>query len=448
MAGGGRQNRGRVAVLRVFRAADRGMAMGHLDGKIAFVPFAAPGDRVEVEIVREKRRYVETRLRTVLEPSPLRRAPACPRFGECGGCQWQHLPYSEQVAAKDQGFRGLLKSRLGPDAVRRFLPPLAAPAEWGYRNRVGLKVRRIGGRVSTGFFARGSHRLVAVDRCPVAHPSINALMPVLGAFLQAFPPAMGHLPQVDIQVDDRERPWVVFHLIRPVAAAEIGLLERFLADGHLAGAFVQTGRKNALAPVGNTRGPIPFSVEAGGTPLPVPVPPGGFVQANRAVNQLLTDRVVALSDLYRHGDVLDLYAGAGNFTLPLATAARGVIAVEAYPPAAATCRDSAARAGLGNVQVLARPVTPGLHQHLDGMRPRFALLDPPRTGAAEAIPFLLGIRPGHVLYVSCSPPTLVRDLRALLAGGYRITWARIADMFPQTAHVESLVLLTGSPGGA
>ena len=130
---------GRVEILHVFAAADRGMAMGHLRGKVAFVPFAAPGDRVEVQVVREKRRHLETRLLRVLDPSPLRREPHCRHFGVCGGCQWQHLPYPEQLEAKARSFRGFLRSRLGSAAEETFRPPIAAPSEWGYRNRGGTQ---------------------------------------------------------------------------------------------------------------------------------------------------------------------------------------------------------------------------------------------------------------------------------------------------------------------
>ncbi|GAB4260455.1 MAG: 23S rRNA (uracil(1939)-C(5))-methyltransferase RlmD [Deferrisomatales bacterium] len=432
-----------MRTLKIFAAADRGMAMGHLDGKVAFVPFAAPGDVVEVQVVREKRRYVETRLVRILEPSPTRRPARCPHFGVCGGCQWQHLPYPDQLDAKARSFRGLLRSRLRL-AEDRFLTPLASPTEWGYRNRVGWKVRQVGGTVRVGYFARGTHRLVALGACPVAHPAIQSLLPRLTAFFQGFAPARGHLPQVDVQVDGEERLWAVFHRLRPFTPGERSALEGFLESESLAGAALQGGRKSTLEPLGGRAGggKMTFRIQVGSRALSLAVSPGGFVQANPGVNQALVDAVADLAPLYRGRDVVDLYCGAGNFTLPLALAARRVVGVEGYPPAAADAADNARRNGLPEVRTLAAPVPEGLEQLIrEGFRPWFALLDPPREGAADAVTALGRLAPAHILYVSCSPATLTRDLHLLQGQGYRVEWTRMADMFPQTAHVESLTLL-------
>ncbi|WP_025322510.1 class I SAM-dependent RNA methyltransferase [Deferrisoma camini] len=439
--------------IRVFALADRGMSMAHLDGKVAFVPRAAPGDTVEVEVVREKRRYVTCRLLEVVTPSPLRRPPACPHFGRCGGCHWQHLPYPDQLAAKDRSFRGFVRSRLGAGAEGRFRDPIPSPRELGYRNRVGWKVRRLGDRVGVGYFAEGTHRLVPVAACPVAHPALEGLLEPLTRFLQGFRPARGHLPQVDLQVDGEGGVWAVFHLLRPLEPDERRELLGFCGRAGLRAAAVQAGRKHSLEPLGEDPGPMPFSVRAGGRVLPVGVRPGGFVQANPWVNQALVDEVASLAPLYRGGEVLELYAGAGNFTLPLGLEARRVVAVEGYPPAAEDLARNARALGWDHVEARAEPAGRALERLArQGFRPRFALLDPPREGAADAMEALADLAPEHILYVSCSPPTLVRDLGVLLGRGYRIEWIRAADMFPQTAHLESLTLLrlalTPRNGGA
>ncbi len=429
--------------VRVFALADRGMGMAHLDGKVAFVPRAAPGDTVEVEVVREKRRYVTCRLVRVVAPSPLRRPPACPHFGRCGGCHWQHLPYPEQLAAKARSFQGFVRSRLGVGATGRFRDPIASPKELGYRNRVGWKVRQLGERVGVGYFGEGTHRLVPVSECPVAHPALEGLLEPLTRFLQGFRPARGHLPQVDLQVDGEGGVWAVFHTLRALEPAERRELLEFCGRAGLRGAAVQAGRKHTLEPLAQDLGPMPFSVRAAGRDLPVGVRPGGFVQANPWVNQTLVDEVAALAALYRGGEVLELYAGAGNFTLALGLEARRVVAVEGYPPAAEDLARNT-QALLGWTHVEARPESAA--RALDrlarqGFRPQFALLDPPREGASEAMEGLASLAPEHILYVSCSPSTLVRDLGILLGRGYQIEWIRAADMFPQTAHLESLTLL-------
>jgi 23S rRNA (uracil1939-C5)-methyltransferase len=420
------------------------MALGHLEGKVVFVPLGAPGDRVEAAIVREKSRYAQARLLRVLEPSPDRREPPCPHFGVCGGCQWQHVSYGAQLAGKAESFRGFLESRLGSLAPGLFRPALAAPRQWGYRNRAGLKVRAAGGRVLLGYFARGTHRLVPIARCPILEPSLQAFLPKLGDFLQGFPPARGALPQVDLQVDGKGGLWTIFHLLREPTGKEREDLGRFAAAAGATGACLQRGRKHTLEPLGSEaeQRRMPFPLRAGGRDLALGVSTGGFAQANTAVNQALVDEVVSLRGLYGGRDALDLYCGAGNFTLPLALAARSVVGIEGYPPAAKDAAANAAANGLGNVRVFPSGADEGLRRlAAEGFRPEFALLDPPREGALEAIPLLADLAPAHILYVSCAPPTLARDLGLLRARGYRPEWIVPADMFPQTSHLESATLL-------
>ena len=427
-------------IVRPFAVADRGMAMAHVRGKVAFVPFAAPGDRVEVEVVRERRRYVETRLVRVIESSPLRRPARCPHFGVCGGCQWQHLPYDVQLRSKDRSFRGLLRTRLGVEPA--FRDPAPSPAEWGYRNRVAWKVRWFDGCAHVGYFRQGSHRLVPLRTCPVARAELDALLQPLGDFLRGFGPARGRLPQVDLQVDGEGSVWAVVHLLVPLSPPEARQLAAFFHRMGVRGTFVQAGRKDTLRPVGKAPGRMVFPLDAGGERFRLAVSPGGFVQANFGVNRILVEEVIALEERYRGRTVLDLYAGAGNFTLPLARAAGRVVAVEGYPPAAHDAADNAKRHGMDHVEVLARPVERALGDLARAsVRPEFVLLDPPREGARPALEALVALAPAHILYVSCSPATLVRDLRVLIRGGYRILWVRSADMFPQTAHLESLTLL-------
>ncbi len=435
----------RTETVRIFATADRGMAMGHVDGKVAFVPFGAPGDTVEVEVVREKKRYVQTRLVRIVEPSPLRRVPPCEHFGTCGGCQWQHLPYGEQLRSKDRSFRGFLKGRLGLGRGDIFRDPIASPREWGYRNRVGLKVREVGGAVRVGYFAGGTHRLVPISDCPIAHPAIRESLPHLERFLETFPPARGHLPQFDFQVDGRGGLWAVAHLLRALGPQDEEALRAFSAHAGLAGLFVQSGRKETLRPLYGDEPHLPFRLLVGGRALALDVSPGAFVQANEAVNQALIDEVRGLAPLYRGRPALDLFCGAGNFTLPLALEAEEVVGVEGYPPAARDGERNARANGFSNIRILPLPAERGLRAlATEGYRPVFALLDPPREGAEEALGGLAALAPEQVLYVSCSPPTLARDLRHLAGQGYRVEWIRAADMFPQTAHLESLTLLSRS----
>lgn len=425
------------------------MAMGHLGGKVAFVPFGAPGDTVEVEVVREKRKYVLTRLVRIVDPSPVRRAPPCPHFGTCGGCQWQHLPYAEQLRSKDRSFRGFLKSRLGLGEHGLFREPIPSPVEWGYRNRVGLKVRALEGAVGVGYFAAGTHRLVPIQDCPIADVTIREVLPLLRKFLDSFQPARGSLPQFDLQVDSRERLWGVVHLLRDLSPAEAEDLRTFSARNGFAGLFIQTGRKHTLRHLHGREPRLPYRIQVGGRTLELEVSPGTFVQANGAVNQALVEVVGELAPTYRSRSVLDLFAGAGNFTLPLALTAGEVVGVEGYPPAARDGEHNAKVNGLSRVRMLSLEAGEALQTlKREGYRPALTLLDPPREGAVGVLDDLADLSPEHILYVSCSPPTLARDLRVLAGRGYRVEWVRAADMFPQTAHLEALVLLRHECRGA
>ena len=276
----------------------------------------------------------------------------------------------------------------------------------GYRNRVGLKVRTLGGVPALGFFATGTHRLVPLQHCPVAHSRINALLlPSLAEFLRTWAPASGSLTQVDLQMDGDGELWSVFHVLTPPTPLEAAALEEFLRRQGVASAWLQTGRKHTLAPLWkNAPAQMTFSVGAGGQEFHLAASPGGFVQANPAVNQLLVDEVFALAEHYRGATALDLYCGAGNFTLPLAQNAAAVVAVEGYPPAARDAERNTARTGFEQVQVLTQPAAAGLGRlAAEHCRPRFALLDPPRDGAGDAVDSLANLAPERILYISCAP---------------------------------------------
>lgn len=431
----------RTEVVRILEVADRGAALGRLGGKVVFVPFAAPGDLAEVSITRERARYLEGHLVRVLEPSALRRPARCPVFGSCGGCQWQHLPYRDQWDGKSQAFEGFLRSRLGLSADR-FAPPITASKEWGYRNRVSLKVRRSGEEVALGFFEKATHRLVPLRACPVLTPALEATVTALRAELQAFS-AADLLAQIDLQQDSEAQVWAVLHAWRAPARRDVDALRGLARRAGLAGTHLQCGRKVTLDPLLDAPIRLPLRIHAGSRELALGLTPGGFTQANDGVNQALVDVVTSLAGLYRGRPALDLYCGAGNFTLPLGLEAARVVGVEGYPPAAADAQHNARANGLTNVRVVADAAERGLTRlEAEGYRPAFALLDPPREGAGEeAVRRLTALGPEHLLYISCSPPTLVRDLGVLAAAGFRVEWVRAVDLFPQTAHVESLTLL-------
>jgi 23S rRNA (uracil1939-C5)-methyltransferase len=359
------------------------------DGRVVFVPFTAPGDRVRVRIVRERARHAHARVEALLEPGPGRADPVCPVFGSCGGCAWQHVDPAVQREAKARIVSDAL-ARIGGLAWGGEIEVTPSPS---YAYRARSRVLREQGR--TGFRHRRSHRLQAVTRCPVLVPELDRALHELA--VQA--PSGGPHAQ-DAQ-------------------------EWELAAGH-----------DALrcAPVGKGE---PIELLLGGDALRIS--PGVFFQSNGPLHEALAEAVTAAAG--QGGSVLELYAGAGVFTLGLARRFERVTAVEAHPAAAEDLRHNLERAGLHNVEVHGA----ALETLWDGLPEADVLvLDPPRSGLpGGAAPRLAGLGASRIVYLSCDPATLARDLSDLTRAGaaYRLSHVGAFDLFPQTPHVEALCVL-------
>ncbi|MEJ2199701.1 MAG: class I SAM-dependent RNA methyltransferase [Desulfuromonadaceae bacterium] len=413
-----------------------GNGVGRLDGKTIFVPYAAPGDRVRCRIVRDKKRYAEAELVELIEPSDRRRPPVCPVFGQCGGCQWQHLPYAEQGVWKERIFHDSLLRQTGVGA-ERLQPLLAAAGEWGYRSRVQFKCRQTEQGFVMGFYRRGSHYVIDVASCVIAAEPINEALARFRSWLPGSP-CPERIPQVDLARDDEGRLRAVVHVL-PGSERVLAdyLRPRVLEAGYAL--FLQVGRKDTLLPVIGPEDLVIHPLDHGG--LRLAYGPGGFAQVNLDMNRRLVALVLAAAGEGRPRRVLDLCCGMGNFSLPLAAMAAELVGVENYPPAIAKARENAVANGIGNACFHARTAE-GACRALTGEAGfDLVLLDPPRTGAYEVVRELATERPARILYVSCDPQTLARDLVPLLHQGYELQWSRPVDLFPQTFHAESLTLL-------
>ncbi len=419
--------------LRIDSLAYGGSAVGRHEGKAVFVPLAAPGDTVRCRPVREKKNYVEAQLEELIEPSALRRAAPCPVFGECGGCQWQHLGYADQVSWKSRIFRDFLERRC---AVSNdcFLPEVAAPDEWHYRSRVQFKCRQAPQGFVMGFYRRGSHFIVDIEHCPITAEPINLLLRQFRGWL-AHAPCRRQIPQVDMGLDDEGRIRVVVHFIGGDAEPLARYL-RPLAARHEFSLFLQCGRKKTLQKIAGEED-LYIRPAAG---LRLAYGPGGFAQVNLMQNRTLVGAVCAAARLGGDERVLDLYCGMGNFSLPLARTAGQVVGIEDYAPAISKARENAARNRMNTLTFFAAPAAMGFATEA-GRDFDVVILDPPRTGARDLTRELLAAGPQRILYVSCDPSTLARDLLVLLKSGYRVTQAQLFDLFPQTFHIESLTVL-------
>jgi 23S rRNA (uracil1939-C5)-methyltransferase len=373
----------------------------------------------------------------VLAPSAARVAPRCRHYGRCGGCALQHLAPAAQLAAKAGELVGQLE-RIGKVRPARELEPLAGPL-YGYRRRARLGVRLLPktGRAIVGFRERSSPRLADVRDCQVLAAPAGALCEALGELVGLLSIA-ARVPQIEVAVGERATVFVL-RVLAPPAAAD---LERLRAFGRAHGVefWLQPGGAETAAPIEPPGAVLDYRLPEFAVTLEFG--PLDFVQVNAELNRRMVGRALELLDPGAGDAVLDLYCGLGNFTLPLARRAGRVLGVEGEAGLVGRARRNAERNGIGN----ARFAVADLAGSLAGepwARERYArvLLDPPRAGALQVLPLIAASGARRVVYISCHPASLARDAGLLVhAHGFRLLAAGVIDMFPHTAHVESLAV--------
>jgi len=431
-----------------------GEALGFHAGLTVLAPRVLPGERAEVKEVRRQKGVVHARPLRILEPSRERIEPLCGYFGRCGGCQYQHLPHAAQITAKVEILRETLR-RLGKVNWKQPIPAHSGPA-WNYRNQAQFKIGKPpDGSMVLGFFEAESNRLIPIDACPILSPRLNALLATLGS--EPWINALASGREVELFSDDRDEK-VMLTIAGSWNAQEAETLARkCLAElsGVATVAVVQDasvrvfGEAHFIYRVGEFTyriSPTAFFQSARFLlpELVAGVVAPGFSPADAGLSPCSGQALKAGSTLLKQeaGEVaIDLFAGVGLFTLPLARRFEQVIGVEANPQAA-TDLVANGRAVPGNrIRAVAATAFDFLRRCAQ-MEPELVVMDPPRTGVgAAALKLLVALRPKRLHYVSCSPPTLARDLGFLLQHGYRLDSLELFDCFPQTYHIESLARL-------
>lgn len=424
-----------VSVLRLTHDG-RGVARD-ASGKTLFLDQALPGEQVIAAVHRSRKRYDEAHVREWLETSRERITPPCPHYGQCGGCDLQHLALAGQRRHKQD----VLNDQLARQGLMLDSPPVLLAADgFGYRRRARLGVKSDAeGRIHLGFRARGSHHLVDVRQCPILVPQLEALLPTLHTCLEGLqsPRQVGH---VELLAGDG----VVAVIVRQLRANPADALawQGWAETQGVALALLEGREAPRLRWVG--KAPLlSYTLKSAGRQLQLNFAPGDFLQVNAEVNQQMVSTALDWLQPDRRERVLDLFAGVGNFTLALAAHVAQVIGVEGNQAMVARLADNARYNGLHNVE--ARQDDLGQAPRLDPV-PDLVVLDPPRDGAEAVCRALAASAVPRVLYVSCDPATLARDAACLVHGGYRITHAAVADMFAQTAHLESMLLFERGTG--
>jgi 23S rRNA (uracil1939-C5)-methyltransferase len=411
------------------------------DGMVVLTRFVLPGETVEVREAKQHRGYAEADLVRVLTPSPERVTPACPYYGVCGGCDFQHSSGPAQLRIKEEICReaflraGIL---LEPEVLR---PVLSSPQAYHYRYRIRLKVDPNG---QPGFFSFRSNRFVRIGQCPVATELLNVALRGLQAspLPKSLPAVIREIDLLHSPADNR-----IHALLLPDPGKNIDRRQLAAYAGSLAGIqAVWLKTRDGIVHLAGDSGPEllrqDFTPEICGRAFSLRWPPGCFSQVNAAQNIQLLSLVLRLAGSIAGRRVLDLFCGMGNFSVPLAIAGAKVTGVELSRESVASAGKNSVAAGCGAAEFLTGDAATVLGA--TSIRDAdFALiiLDPPRQGMGKASTQLADLNVGRIIYISCDPATLVRDLARICAQGYRLRHIAPVDMFPQTHHIETVALL-------
>ncbi len=428
-----------------------GQGVAKIDGCAVFVPNALYGEKCRIRIEKAQKTWAAGKIVEILEKSPHRINRACPVAKLCGGCAFHHMDYEEETRLKSQRVRSCL-NRIGGEALED-IPLLAAPSTENYRNKAQYPVAARNGQVYAGFFKAGTHQVVENERCLILPPEMDTVKNTVVAYMNRWGVTA---------YDEKTHQGLVRHIY----------VRRGVVSGQILVCLVINGRKipqahrlvAALRKIpGFTSLVLSVNTKQGNTVLGdefIPLYGAGFIedtlcgltfrlsprsfyQVNHHQAQQLYEAAISQAQITKEDLVLDLYCGVGTITLVMARAARRVIGVEVVPEAVQDARDNARRNGITNAEFFCGDAgQAALQLEAQGIRADVAVVDPPRKGLnADTIEALARMDPRRIVYVSCDPATLARDVALLKERGYKLQNALAADLFPRCAHVETIVLL-------
>lgn len=412
-----------------------GRGVAELADRRVFVPGALPGERVLLRTRKRRRRNQDAELVEIVERAAARVEPPCPYFGVCGGCAVQHLDYAAQLKFKEGVVAGTLQ-RIGGVAPAAWLPTLSG-SQWHYRRRARLGIKFVTGkdRVLVGFRERAAPYITDMAACRVLVEPFDRL-PAELAELVAASPLRQRIPQAEIAAGD-EGGAMILRVLDPPGDDDLAAWRAF---GERLGidVYIQTGGPATVEPIVAAPRQLHYALPQEN--LRIEFEPGDFIQINSQVNQAMVAAALEAAELAAGDRVLDLYCGLGNFSLPIARRAGSVLGVEGTGSLVARAARNAKINGISNARFvtadLEQPDWPFFREGFD-----VVFLDPARAGAAAAVAAMRRMQPRRIVYVSCHPGTLARDAAELVTRqGYRLTSARVLDMFPNTHHVEAITV--------
>lgn len=435
-----RRNRRRVLPepfeVEIESLSHEGRGICHHNGKIVFVFAALPGERVKIQINKTTKKFAEATVIEVLKASPLRIEPQCPHFTVCGGCSMQHVSAETQIAIKQRAVLEMIK-HAGID-IDHVLEPLTAHP-WGYRRkaRLGVKYVKKKQRLLVGFRERNKPYLADMQTCHILVESVGFHLPELMSLIEGLQ-ARETIAQIEVAADD-DHTMLVFRHLEPLSDSDIAALETFARQ---TGFWVQLqpAGPGSMHPLYPPQQELHFKPIAD-SDIAIRFKANDFTQVNAAINQQMVNQALHYLDLQPSDKVLDLFSGLGNFTLPMARLAQQVTGIEGDEVMVKRAKENALEHGIDNTQYYAADLTK-IDPAWSWLKPAYdkILLDPPRSGALEIIQQLKQSEAAVLVYISCQPASLVRDAEELCAAGYQLTHLGLMDMFPQTAHVETMAV--------
>jgi 23S rRNA (uracil1939-C5)-methyltransferase len=424
-------------------ATHDGRGIADIEGKKTFVAGALVGETVHFIRRKSRRNFDEAELLEVIEASPDRIEARCDAFGRCGGCSLQHVTPEHQRTIKSGTLRDNLE-RIGRVTPEKWLPPMTGP-EWHYRRRARLAVKHVPakGRTLVGFRERHAPFITDMHRCEVLAKPLDGMIDDLSQLIGGLS-VRARLPQIEVAVADNDIA-LVFRVLDPPTDADMAALTAFGEQKRLR-IYLQPGGLDSVSLFYPPSVDDPLFYTLAEFDIEIAFEPIDFVQVNSEINQRMVHFAVEALQADADDRVLDLYCGIGNFSLPLARKAGTVLGIEGEASLAARAGENARRNKLSNVEFRAADLSKidGTENWVKAGCDRL-LLDPARSGAAEVVSRMHLFQPARIVYVSCHPGTLARDAGTLVyEQGYKLESAGIIDMFPHTAHVESIAVFTKS----
>ncbi len=417
-----------------------GKGVARIGGKTTFISGGLPGELVEFQYTRVKKDFDEGRLLSIIEPSSLRVEPKCPQYQVCGGCSMQHMNENDQIHFKQEQLIDLLY-RYGNTTAQEIIPPLTS-TYWNYRNKARLSVRYVEKKQAAlvGFRERNSPRYIAeITQCPVLNAKLDADIIPLRALIDAMEDKHC-IAQIEVAAGDNEIA-LIFRNLNPLTPHDEQIIKQFAGEYNYR-IFLQPGGPDTVYSYYPEHSSDYLSYQLPDHQICFQFHPTDFTQVNAELNRKMVSLALELMDLKSSDKVLDLFCGLGNFSLPMAKYCAQVVGVEGSKTMVERAYMNAKANGFGNVDFYAAnlddvaEVNKLVQQSFNKV-----LIDPPRSGALEIVKQIDAINPERIVYVSCNPVTLARDTDILVnQKGYVLIKAGVMDMFPHTAHVESIAL--------